>query len=230
MTRGRRPLLAIALVSIVVNAALGVYALLAPDFGDTEGNVLGTSISVTGAAVLVLACLPALERGLVRPAALAGMGSSMLGFALVVGTLWVDAAGGDVYQRVMWTIFTVAGTGVLVSLLALVRLAPAHRWTLPAATGLTMAVVAMTVSLVWGEWEADWFFRALGIVSVLLAALAVATPVLHRLDRAALAPSASSGPELRYCPACGSALAGKSAEGRACPACSARFVVRFRQS
>src|SRR6266508_1536424 len=71
---GRRPIgrrvrrfgLATFFLSIAVNAALGIYAVLAPDFGETQEKILGTSLCVTGAAVLALACEPTWERRLPR--------------------------------------------------------------------------------------------------------------------------------------------------------------------
>src|SRR5512134_3141553 len=54
--RARRLGLGTFFVSIVINAALGIYAVLTPDFGPTQGKILGTSLCVTGAVLLALAC------------------------------------------------------------------------------------------------------------------------------------------------------------------------------
>ena len=50
--------------SVAVNAALGIVALFAGEFGETQGKVLMTSLSISAASVGSLAMLPARERGL----------------------------------------------------------------------------------------------------------------------------------------------------------------------
>ena len=80
----RRLGLGIFFVSVAVNAALGIYAVLAPDFGETQGKILGTSLCVTGAVVLALACEPAWERRLLGPVPYAGAVLGAVGFTLAI--------------------------------------------------------------------------------------------------------------------------------------------------
>ena len=82
--RVRRYGLAIFFVSIAVNAAFGIYAVLAPGFGETQGKILGTSLCVTGAVLLALACEPAWERRLLGPVPFTGVVSSAAGFAIAI--------------------------------------------------------------------------------------------------------------------------------------------------
>lgn len=63
----RRVGLGVFFASVAVNAALGIYAVVAPEFGETQGRVLATSLCVTGAVLLALACEPAWERRLLGP-------------------------------------------------------------------------------------------------------------------------------------------------------------------
>ena len=49
--------------SVTINAFLGIIALVVGDFGDTQGKVLFTSLSVCAASVLSLAMFPTRVRG-----------------------------------------------------------------------------------------------------------------------------------------------------------------------
>ena len=125
--RARRVGVAAFFASVAVNAALGIYAVVAPGFGETQGKILGTSLCITGAVLLALACEPAWERrllGLVPPAA-AVLG--VVGFALAIGGIWTEPES-ETWARVMGTIFTFSIAGVVASLLILARVAPRHEW------------------------------------------------------------------------------------------------------
>src|SRR4249920_961943 len=125
--RARRVGVAAFFASVAVNAVLGIYAVLAPGFGETQGKILGTSLCVTGAIFVALACEPAWERkllGLVPPAA-ATLGA--IGFAFAIGGIWAQPEG-ETWAKVMGTIFTFSIAGVVASLLTLARLAPQHHW------------------------------------------------------------------------------------------------------
>jgi hypothetical protein len=74
--------------SVVVNAVLGIAALLIGEFSETHGRILGTSLSVTGALLLGLACLPAWERGLLGLLPLVGAALGVAAFSLVVISIW----------------------------------------------------------------------------------------------------------------------------------------------
>lgn len=235
----RRHLLAVVLASIVLNAALGIVALVLPHFNGLESKVLGTSACVTGAGVFVLACLPAWERrrlGWVPPA---GMGASALGYLLLVIGVW-GAGDSDVYGKSAGTVMVAAGFCVLMCVISLVRLAPAYAWVLRAAVAEAVVLGAMVVGIIWAAPQGGWYPRAVGVVAVLLGASVVALPILHRASRGRVAegPAAAGAggrqaPAVGFCPVCGSAVA-PVAEVKteievevACAACGARTLVRL---
>ena len=237
----RRRLLGLVLGSIAVNAALGISALVAPGFGDVQVRILMTSLCVTGAGIVVLACLPAWERRRLWPVPPLAAGAAVLGFALLVGATWADVDT-DAYAQSVATVMLVAAVGVHASVLALARPAERYRFALPAASGLAALVAVLLLVQLWAQWSAPWFGRMTGVVAVLLAAVTVAVPVLHRAARAAagslLAQAGAAAdlvppsPALRHCPSCGRPLAvaaavpGGAAEAD-CPGCGAVFTVRF---
>lgn len=223
--RTRRLGLGVFFASITVNAALGIYALLSPDWSDTQGKILGTSLCVTGAIVLALACEPAWERGLLGPVPPTGAVLGLGGFALAVLAIWTEPSS-DVYGRVTSTVFTAALACVLASLLALARLAPAHRWVFAVTLGLLgVGATMLSVSFWLGDDPSETYLRALGVVLIVLAAFAVSIPVLHWVDRGAVALSEASTDGVRFCPHCGAKLSGEMGVELACGRCGREFTV-----
>lgn len=220
----RRAGLGVFFASIAVNAALGIYALLAPDFGETQGKILATSFCVTGAVLFALACEPAWERNMLGPVPYAGAALSALGFAVAIGTIWTEPAS-DSWGKALGTIFAIAFACTAASLLALARLAPRHAWVFRTTLAL-LALGALLVSVVFwlGDDPSEVYLRGMGVVLIVLAAFAVSIPVLHWIDRSTLILAGSTD-ALRFCPHCGKAAAGELGVGVRCKECGREYTV-----
>ena len=221
----RRVGLGIFFVSIAVNAALGIYAVLAPDFGETQGKILGTSLCVTGAVVLALACEPAWERKLLGPLPPVGAVLGAVGFTLAVIGIWTESES-ELWGKTMGTIFAVAVACAVASLLALARLAPRHAWVFTVTLALLGLGAAMISFLLWlGDDPADEYLRAFGVVMIVLAAFTVTVPVLHWVDRAAIDVAEAKTGAVRFCPYCGREFAGLVGADLRCDRCGRGFTI-----
>ena len=223
--RMRRFGVGIFFTSIAVNAALGIYALLSPDWGDTQGKILATSLCVTGAILMALACEPAWERGLLGPVPFAGALLGALAFGMTIVGIWAEPAG-DLFGKISGSTLTIAAACIVASLLVLAQLAPRHRWVFALtlallATGATMLVISFWL----GNDPSEVYLRAMGVVLIVLAALVVTVPVLHWLDRGALAAVAASSDAVSFCPHCGGKLAGRTGAKITCGRCGRGFTV-----
>ena len=223
--RVRRAVLGIFFVSIAANAGLGIYAVLSPDFGDTQAKILGTSLCVTGAVLVALACEPAWERRLLGPVPYTGALFGLLGFGLAIVGMWTGTES-NVYGRTMGSIFVVAAACTAASLLALARLARNHEWVFAVTLVLLAVGAAMFAILPWlGDEPNEAYVRAMGVVLIALAAFAVTVPVLHWVDRGALAATEAVGGAIRYCPHCGKALVGEPGVELRCRRCGRGFTI-----
>lgn len=220
----RRRLLSVLLVSIAVNAALGIYALVVPGFGDLQRHVLLTSVCVTGAGIVALACLPAWERRRLWPLPPVSVAVSAAGFGLAIALVWAEP-NATAPSKAMGTLFLLGGAGALCCLLALARLALRFRWVLATALGLVALLALFYVAALWASVEdpPTWLVRTYGVVAVLVAAFVVAVPVLHR----ASARGTAEGLPVGFCPACGLPLSGRAEQDAVCSGCGAAFRVRY---
>lgn len=224
--RLRRAGLGLFFASVACNAVIAIYALVSPGFGDTEGKILGTSLYVTAAVLLMLACEPALERRLAMPIPLMAAICGTVGFSLLIAMLWLKDDPPATMAKLMGTVMTAAIGGTLVSLLALARLSLRFARVRTAAYALVALASLMTVIMLWTEPESGAYPRALGVVLVALAALVVTIPVLHRLSRAELEPKPPArGARVAFCPGCGVRLPPPPGPTFTCETCGEVFTV-----
>jgi hypothetical protein len=211
-------------VSIAVNAALGIYAVVTPDFGDTQSKILATSLFVTGTILVALACEPAWERGLLGPVPFAGALLGAGAFAMSIVGMWAEIDS-DVYGKMLGTLFVAAAACTTASVLALARLAKRHEWVFATTLGLLAVGAVMFGVLPWlGDDPPEPYVRAMGVVFIVLAAFAVTVPVLHWVDRAAVA-GADTSAAVRFCPHCGKRVTGDVEVALLCGSCGATFTV-----
>jgi hypothetical protein len=212
------------IIAVATSAAFGIYALVASHFGETQGKILLTTLCVSCASVLALACGPALERRLLGGLPLAGVLVSLAGVGCMIVAIWAE-----LHKEGLWkTAFslTILGTGVAhASLLALAPLAPRHavyRGTGYACGGL---LAGLLIAAMWGEVGDSGFWRLVGVVSILLCSLTILVPILARMARPSeTRPSVPGSNAVRFCPCCGAAVESSSGVIQ-CAACGARSRV-----
>lgn len=220
-------------VSILVNAVLGIWALLSGEFGETQGKVLGTSFLVSAAMLSVLVNTPALRRGVLWPVPAVGAAAGASGFALFIVLMWTEA-GDDRWFKLAGSFLVVAAGATLASSLALIT-TPAGplRWLQLLGNAL-ITVLAVTVLYgLWIEPDTEWYARLVGVEGVLVAALTLLVPVLSRFTstrrQGGNGDGIPPGPAaVRFCPSCGRPVAQGppgTCVGIVCDGCGLTFEV-----
>lgn len=221
-SRLRRAAIVVFFTSVVVNALLGLSALLVGEFSDTHGKILGTSLLVTASLLGALACAPAWERRALVPVPLVGAAASLLTGVLGIVGLWSETES-DTFGKLLGTSALVAGGGILASLLAFPVLAPRFRPVLVVAVGLDGLSLVLALLAMWLEIDSTTYARGFGAVAVLLAASAVSVPVLAKIGRPDEAEAVDA--PVAFCPYCGAAATTERGTSE-CAACGRAFSVR----
>ena len=219
----RRAAMVITLVSVGIWALLAVLALLGGEFGDTQWKVLLSSMLVTAAAAVALACAVPLHEGHLGPIPWIGIAASAVGFGMLILGIWADTSWDGAFKTALSLVIVAVAVGAI-GLVDGARVRMAHRWVVYASQALVAFGGALLIAAVWGEIGSGWFWRLTGVVLVLTAAGVVSVPVLHRM---AAIPREQDADAVRVarCPFCGADVDGPLASKLHCHDCGRRYRV-----
>ncbi len=230
-----RVLIGLFVVSVVINAVLGIWALLSGDFGETEGKILGTSFLVSAAMLSVLINAPAIRRQALWPVPAIGAVAGASGFALFIALVWSEAEA-DYWFKTAGSLLVIAAAATLAASLALLSVPHGFRW-LRLVGYILISVLAVTVIFgLWNEPDNEWYARLIGVEGVLVAAFTLLMPVLSRFTSPRVEAAKPEGElpatvALRFCPSCGRPMTATpldTAVETTCPTCGLDFTVVAR--
>lgn len=180
----------VLIVSVALSALVGIVVILVGNFGEFEGRVLMTTFSITCASILGLACGPAYESGRGRPVALAGVVLAVLAGCSWLFIIWSESQLSEPVVKSIMTVTVLAIVAAHISLVLLARLKRKFLWALYSLYLSVAALAGLILSLIWftEAFESDLTFRMLGVLSILVAALTILLPVLHKLSDAETDP------------------------------------------
>ena len=212
------------LTSIAINAALGIWALLVDDFGDTQEKILVSSFLVSGGMLAVLINGAPLSRRILWPVPVMAVVGLVLGFVLLLVAVWAEIDS-ELLGKTLTTAFVIGAAATVSGLLGLLPLRPAHQVLRFVAHLLIAALAATVTGVIWADGGGDAIARVIGVESILVAACTLALPALSRfvpVEESAVV--VTSG---RFCPGCGAELDDDllSGEPVACGNCERVFSV-----
>lgn len=216
-----RTAIRVFVVLVAINAAVAITVLVTEGFGETGGRILATSLSATAAVVMALASSTARRVSSLGPAWKVGIGAAILGFALVIASIWMADGVPEEVSKTTATALVVAAFVALTGLLAMVAPTTTLHWVYWLAVGVAAALAMMAIVQAWAEIDEEWVGRSFGVVAVILAALIVVLPVLRHTALAREPAVVRAG----FCPACGAPQT-PTAAGR-CTTCGVRYRVWF---
>ena len=180
----RRLFLYLLIGSVSLSALFGIGVLLLGSFGNFSVRVMMTTLTVTVTSILGLACGAFLETGRGRLMPLAGIALSIGAALMTFLIIWDVTDDSEAYIKATGTVTLLALCCSHLSLLSLARLDKRFEWSRIAAFIFVWLLAAILLYLMWFEPEgdSDLVFRVIGILSILIAAVTVITPVFHRLS------------------------------------------------
>mgnify|MGYP000105992426 CR=1 FL=1 len=173
------------IASVAVSALLGIGVILLGDFGEFETKILLTTLTVTCTSILGLACGAYLEtkRGKILP--LAGIVCAVFSALLWIYLVWQNIVREEYFVRTLFSVTILAVSCSLVSLLSLARLDRKFIWSRYAVHISVWSLTAVLLYFSWSQFNviSDLISRTMGVLSIIVAALTVVTPVFHWLSR-----------------------------------------------
>ena len=178
----KRPLLYLAVGSVMVGAVLGIIVVLRNTWGWFEVRVILTTITIAIASLCGLACdLSKTARG-PNPQRIGGLVLTAVAAGMVLLGMWSDLES-EWYWKTTASVSILAIATVHVSLLAIARLARRFRWIFFIAWQVIYGLAALLCIMIIWEINNEQFFRLIATVSILDAAFTLSVPLLHRISR-----------------------------------------------
>jgi ribosomal protein S27AE len=139
-------------VSVTVNAVLGIYAVVAPDFGDMQRRMLLTSLCITGAVLMALCCEPAWERRLLWQIPAAGALLGVAAFAGLIVGIWAEPES-ETLRNLLFSTFAVAIACTVASVVVLEwarkGVTVAHQRVLSSSLAFAAVAAVVACALIW---------------------------------------------------------------------------------
>ena len=185
MTRGRKlnkPLLYALIGSVVFGAALGIFFVLGGTWNWFEVRVILTTLTIAAASLCGLACeLSKTPLGLNLLPKFGLVVTGLAAVMLLIG-IWADI-NGDMYWKLTTCtcIFSVAT--VHVSLLSIAKLGRSFQWVYTVACQIIFGLAALLVIIILAEIESDTAWRLVAALSIVVAAITLVIPILHRIGK-----------------------------------------------
>ena len=205
----RRLLLASLIGALSVSALVGIYVVVAGDFGDTQVRILFTTLSLAYFSMTALACAVILERRRALWLAWPGLAVSPAGFVISQLVIWLQWDSQPM-AKTLFVLVLFAFSFAHSCLLALASLGPRVRWVFPAAVVCIFSLAGLLSTMVVFGLEDELLFRMTGVAGILDAAATLAVPVLYKLGGTApgLVSAPASDQPARWqielaCPRCG---------------------------
>jgi hypothetical protein len=169
----RRLFLIAVLASLTASATIGIFIFLVGEFGDTQRNLLLTTLAVGGFSLTGLASTVGAASWWLWLARPIGLATSMVALGLVVLLIWgiVDADNDDLVLKLAGTLVVLALSSAHLSLLGTFRPVNLLVWLWHSGTVLAAVGLAyLIVGAIWGHIDFDdeeLYVRWLGVVAIL---------------------------------------------------------------
>ncbi|MDQ3472723.1 MAG: hypothetical protein M3447_03205 [Acidobacteriota bacterium] len=217
------------IISVSLSALLGILAILSGTFGDLEGRIILTTITISGASICALAAGALWENRGARVLPRIAVALAVLAASFIIFGIWAKISA-DEFRKFAATIGVPALASAQACLISLAQLAPRFASTRIIALIAIFFLATLIILTIHGEVREEGFFKMMGATAILVAALTIMMPIFHRLSRGDLIDSKAfaSADRLLFptvlCPKCGTSQPSSSTQ-IICTDCGCRFVV-----
>jgi hypothetical protein len=180
----RRIFLITLIGSVVTSAVVGIGVILFGDFGSFEVRILMTTLTVTAMSILGMACGAYLESGRGRLLPFLGIGLSIVSALMIFLIIWDLLDDSEMFIKSTISASLLATSCSHLSLISLARLDKRFIWSRITAFVCVWTLTAILLYILWFEPNStsDLVLRIIGILSILIAAITIMTPVFHKLS------------------------------------------------
>ncbi len=173
------------IASVAVSALIGIVVILAGNFGEFEAKILGTTFTIAVTSILGLACGAYLEtkRGKLLP--IFGIIFSIISAILFLVLIWVEMIWKEeIFFKSLATASILATACSHLSLISIPKLDSKFQWSKITLHSCVWILSTILLYILWFEPNSDndFVFRIIAVLSIIIAALTITTPVFYKLS------------------------------------------------
>ncbi|MBP4138392.1 hypothetical protein [Flavobacterium geliluteum] len=170
------------IIALSFGALIGIFIFLAGDFGRTEVRLLLTTLAIGCYSLTGLCSTTIQNRDHMQSFSLLGIIISAIGFLITTTAIWDVVNFEEIWKAT--TIFIILSVSIAhISLLFNIRLKTKNLWYMMTVTIIFISIVAlMLINSTISEFkESEFYFRLLGVFSILDVLGTIATPILNNI-------------------------------------------------
>lgn len=159
----------------------GITALLTGEFDWLEVRILLSTTTILGGSITAYSCVAGWKKHQRDLLMFFGVLTSVFGVLLGLTAVWMEG-GSEWFGKTLVTVWVLAGSTAHISLLTLASLRTKYHWVLVSGITSSGLLALMGIVIVLGEYNGEWWFRFVGVFSILVAVFTILIPVFHRIS------------------------------------------------
>lgn len=165
-----------------LTAVVAIISVLSGEFGELQSKILATCFAVSAASICSMSCAAFIEKKRRVRLGMAGISLSIASAIFVIVGLWTEIDS-DAYWKTTITFTVVAISFAYAFLLTLAELEERHNWVQQVFCVCVGVLALQIVVAIWGEIEAEGYFRVLAVVAILVGLQTLAIPIIAKMQK-----------------------------------------------
>lgn len=173
------------IVSLSASGLLGIFIFLFGKFGETEGRLLLTTLSIGGCSLTGLCCSTIYPSEKYKIFSVIGIGTAGLCFIFTLFNIWGDFKNLENTWQLLLSLIVLTTTFAHISLLLNIKIVNQLVKNSLTATIVFIAIVTfMLLTLIVSKFDnGEFFFRLLGVFAILDVVGTIVTPILNKTQK-----------------------------------------------
>jgi len=219
------------LALLVVNALVAIAAILGAT-GDSDGQVVGTTLLLTAGCLTVAANAAALERDRLSQLPYVGAAMSCIAFGVLIFLIWLEPDSDSRFVlKPTFILLTLGLAATYASVLAIPRLSGVFSTARLVGYATAAVLAGLTVGVIIAEGGVSGQVYAVLSVVLATATIIVLAGAMIESRKPSTAPAAAVSQSVQgdqlYCPSCRSAIAASVlSAGHTCANCGLAFTLQ----
>ena len=176
-------LIYILIGSVILGAVLGIFVVLRNTWGRFEIQVILSTVVLAAGSLCGLACDLSLAQNRARSLSLLGMGLTLISCLMLLTGIWFEKIDHEVYWKACAIVSVVTVATVHICLLSNAQLADSYHWVFVVAVFAIGCLTLQICFMIVDETQSPPAFRFLAAMGILVVALSLVIPLLHRVSR-----------------------------------------------